>query len=45
VLETKEKAISDLEKERDSLALNSEAMAEKLKSNNIQFDPKHAPPE
>ena len=30
----------ELEKERDNLALKTESMSEKLKSNNIEFDSK-----
>ena len=39
-LEKKEKLVSELEKEKDTLALITESMAEKLKSNNIEFDSK-----
>lgn len=39
-LDKKEKQVSELEKERDNLALKSESMSEKLKSNNIEFDSK-----
>lgn len=36
-VDQKEKQIKDLEKERDTLALNSEAMAEKLRENKIDM--------
>ena len=39
-LDKKEKQVAELEKERDNLALKSESMGEKLKSNNIDFDSK-----
>jgi hypothetical protein len=39
-LDKKEKQVLELEKEKDSLALKSESMAEKLKTNNIEFDNK-----
>ena len=39
-LDKKEKQVVELEKERDNLALKSESMSEKLKTNNIEFDSK-----
>jgi chromosome segregation ATPase len=37
-LDKTKKQLQETEKEKDQLALKSEAMAEKLKSNNIEFD-------
>jgi len=39
-LDQKDKQLKEVEKERDNLALKSESMAEKLKTNNIEFDSK-----
>jgi hypothetical protein len=39
VIEQKDKQLAQVERERDNLALNSEAMTEKLKANNIDFKP------
>jgi len=39
-LDQKDKQLKEVEKERDAFALKSEAMAEKLKTNNIDFDAK-----
>jgi len=40
LLDQKEAQLGEVEKERDNLALKSEAMAEKLKASNIEFDGK-----
>ena len=37
-LDKKDKMLKEAEKERDNLILQTEAMGEKLKSNNIEFD-------
>lgn len=39
-LDQKDRQLREAEKERDNLALQSESMAEKLKTNNIEFDTK-----
>lgn len=40
MIDSKDKLYRDVEKEKDNIVLKSEAMAEKLKSNNIEFDAK-----
>ena len=37
-LDQKDRQLREAERERDNLALQSESMAEKLKTNNIEFD-------
>ena len=39
-MDKKDVALKEAEKERDNLTLKTEAMAEKLKSNNVEFDNK-----
>lgn len=39
-LDQKDRQLREAEKERDNLALQSESMADKLKTNNIEFDAK-----
>ena len=37
-LDKKDKQLKEAERERDNLVLQTEAMGEKLKTNNIEFD-------
>ena len=39
-IDQKDRQLREAEKERDNLALQSESMADKLKTNNIEFDTK-----
>lgn len=40
IIDQRDKTIKEIEKEKDNITLKSESMAEKLKSNNIEFDGK-----
>jgi len=40
IIDQRDKTIKEIEKEKDNITLKSEAMAEKLKTNNIEFDTK-----
>ena len=40
IIDQRDKTIKEIEKEKDNITLKSEARAEKLKTNNIEFDTK-----